>query len=185
MNKQIPSYLKLVSDNATETLPEPSEDELALAGVRQAFERATGWRLEFDTDRTKHAQPNLMWSAPVNPGVGASPGHIRLFSIAAQSQATPSISLEAASGLAGAVGQMWGELIGARRALRAREAELASGGPLALRVDDKGLATSNQIQGVLRAGAEAIGCQAAGLYLLDSATTELKLRAVGDCPSGG
>ncbi len=182
MNKQIPSYLKLVSETATETAPELPEDELALAGLRQAFEQATGWRLEFDTNRTQHAQANLMWSAPVNPGVGASPGHIRLFSLAAQNLASACVPLDAASALAGSIGQIWGELVGARRAVRAREAELASGGPLALRRDDQGLATSQRLEGVLRAGAEAIGCQAAGLYLLDSATTELKLCASWGLP---
>ena len=47
MNKQIPSYLKLVTDTITETPAAAAEDLAALEHVCQAFEQATGWRLEF------------------------------------------------------------------------------------------------------------------------------------------
>ena len=41
---------------------------------------------------------------------------------------------------------------------------------------------AERLEAVLKAGTEAIGCQAAGLYLLDEATSELKLRAIWGLP---
>jgi phosphoserine phosphatase RsbU/P len=180
VNKQIPSYLKLVTDTITQMPAASVEDLAGLAGVCQAFEQATGWRLEYTAEPTSNVQSNLMWSAPVNPGVGNSPGHIRLFSSSATDRTGhgANVGLEQASQLAEAVGQMWGELLATRRALRQREAELATGVPLVLRDDeDDSLPLAERIEAVVRSGAEALGCQAAALYLLDSATTELKLRS--------
>ncbi len=41
---------------------------------------------------------------------------------------------------------------------------------------------AHRLESVLRGGAEAIGCQAAALYLLDDATSHLKLRAAWQLP---
>jgi hypothetical protein len=78
---------------------------------------------------------------------------------------------------------LWSELVTTRRALAEREAELAVGVPLVVRDDDEHAASlAERLEAVLRGGAEAIGCQAAALYLLDSATSELKLRASWGLP---
>ena len=62
-----------------------------------------------------------------------------------------------------------------------REAELAAGVPLVPhREDQKHLAA--RLEAVLRAGAEAVGGDAIALYLLDEATTELKLRCSWGLP---
>ncbi len=183
MNKQIPSYLKLVTDTVTEAPAASCEDLSALAHVCQALEQATGWRLEYAVGPIPSTNSNLMWSAPVNPGVGASPGHIRLlFSEELPSGAAPRMALEQIEPLADALGKFWGELLAARQALRHREAELAAGVPLVLHEDDAASRLSEQLEAVLRGGAEAIGCQAAALYLLDPATTELKLRSSWGLP---
>ena len=71
----------------------------------------------------------------------------------------------------------------ARHALWQREAELAAGVPLVLHEDDPDAPQfCERLEAVLRGGAEAGGCQAAGLYLLDPATTELKLRSSWGLP---
>jgi serine phosphatase RsbU (regulator of sigma subunit) len=68
-----------------------------------------------------------------------------------------------------------GELLQTRTALRHREAELAAGVPVVPhREEEKHLA--ERLEAILRAGTEAVDCDAAGLYLLDEATTNLKLR---------
>jgi phosphoserine phosphatase RsbU/P len=68
-----------------------------------------------------------------------------------------------------------------RHALREREAELAAGVPMVPHCEEeKHLA--ERLEAALRAGAEAIGCDAAALYLLDEATTELKLRSSWGLP---
>ena len=155
-----------------------------MAAACRAFEQATLWRLEYSAEPNSSEKQNLMWSAPVNPGVGTSPGHIRLFSTEHErSGAAPRVALADASRLAEALGQMWGEVLAARRSLREREAELATGVPLVVRGDDaESPALVERLEAVLRGGAQAIDCQAAALYLLDPATSELKLRSAWGLP---
>ena len=181
MNKQIPNYLRLVTDTSLQPPATVSEDFVAIERVCHAFERSTQWRLEYG-EATDSANTNLMWSAPVNPGVGTSPGHIRLLSPAASNSA-PRVPLEDAVALAEATAMLWGELLTTRRALWQREAELAAGVPLIVRQeDDEAPALAERLEAVLRGGGEAVGCQAAALYLLDPATTELKLRSCWGLP---
>src|SRR5262249_30680354 len=59
--------------------------------------------------------------------------------------------------------------------------ELAAGVPVASRQGEEPH-LAERLEAVLKGGAEAVGCQAAGLYLLDEATSELKLRAVWRLP---
>ncbi|MEN6451535.1 MAG: PP2C family protein-serine/threonine phosphatase, partial [Thermoguttaceae bacterium] len=73
------------------------------------------------------------------------------------------------------------ELIETRDALRRREAELAAGVPVTPhREGEKHLA--ERLEAVLRAGVEAVEADAAALYLLDEATTELKVRSTWGLP---
>ena len=75
-----------------------------------------------------------------------------------------------------ALGGMLAELLGTNHALWLREAELAAGVPVVAGPDEsEHLAV--RLQAVLKSGAESVDCPAAGLYLLDEATTSLKLRS--------
>ena len=148
-----------------------------------AFREATGWSLEYHcgpkpTHPTDHA-----WSAPVNPGVGTAPGHVRLDLVRSASAASGAKRAPAAvKKLACGVAEMLGELLRTQRALWQREAELAAGVPVVVGPDEeKHLAA--RLQAVLRGGAEALGCHAAALYLLDEATTSLKLRSGWGLPT--
>src|SRR6185436_7888036 len=68
-------------------------------------------------------------------------------------------------------------------ALWRREAELAANVPVIPHsAEEEHLAS--KLQATLRAGAEAVRCQAAALYLLDDATSELKLRSSWNLPFG-
>jgi len=175
VNKQIPNYLRLVTDTSLQPGGKRDEDQAVLDRACQAFVEATGWQLDFARGASTEAPTNLMWSAPVDPGVGVSPGHIRLFTSALDSVAIP---LEQASLLAQSIGDLWGELLATRHAVWEREADLATGVPLVLRNDDpRAPSLAQRLESVLKGGAEAIGCQAAALYLLDEATSELKLRS--------
>ncbi len=175
MNKQIPNYLRLVTDTSLQPRGQRDEDQAVLDRACQAFVEATGWQLDFARGASTEAPTNLMWSAPVDPGVGVSPGHIRLFTSALDSVTIP---LEQASLLAQSIGDLWGELLATRQAVWEREADLATGVPLVLRTDDpRSPSLAQRLESVLKGGAEAIGCQAAALYLLDEATSELKLRS--------
>jgi serine phosphatase RsbU (regulator of sigma subunit) len=79
------------------------------------------------------------------------------------------------------IGELLGEINRLRRAVWHREAELAAGVPVATRPDEQPH-LAERLEAVLKTGAESLGCQAAGLYLLDDATSELKLRAMWNLP---
>ncbi len=183
MNKQIPNYLRLVTDTSLQPTVVRNEDTAALECVCDTFAHMTGWQLAYAAGPEPTATSSLMWSAPVNPGVGTSPGHIRLSMPEARAEAEPGLPLEKAGPLAEAIGQMWGEVLATRHALWQREAELAAGVPTIVRDDDpRAPSLGQRLEAVLRGGAQAIGCQAAALYLLDAATTELKLRSSWGLP---
>jgi hypothetical protein len=147
-----------------------------------AFRQATGWSLKYHRGPEPTHPTDHTWSAPVNPGVGATPGHVRLDLVRSASAASGTERAPAAvKRLASAVAEMLSELLRTRRALWQREAELAAGVPVVVRPDEeKHLAA--RLQAVLRGGAEAVGCHAAALYLLDEATTSLKLRSSWGLP---
>jgi serine phosphatase RsbU (regulator of sigma subunit) len=162
----------------------------SLPEVLRAFRRATGWSLQCLTQPSPgngsvgHAnQPtDLTWSAPVNPGVGATLGHFRIEPVGPQeAQGTKRLDSKAARELASALTGMLSELLRTQHALWQREAELAAGVPLIPHPEEKRHLAS-RLQAVLRAGAEAVDCGAAGLYLLDVGTSYLKLRSAWQLP---
>jgi hypothetical protein len=204
--KSIPAYLKLHDENRREETAATIDDSAVMADLSLAFTAATGWPLEFA--KHEEAESNLsqfsdsMCSAPVNPGVGISPGHIgigfekcladpKTVDLPASNfQAEPATAIAerrsppaqqccpetAAQQLANAIARLIGQLSGARRIIRHRDAELAAGVPIIARAEESEQ-LAELLECVLRAGAEACECQAAALYMLDDATTSLKLRA--------
>lgn len=129
-----------------------------------AFENVTGWALQAQPTRS----PNYPCAVRVVP-CGPEP---------VTSHAT---ELSIAKDFAAAISDVLRELHQTRNELFRREAELAAGIPVApRRREEEHLAT--RLEAILQGGAEAIGCQAAGLYMLDDATTELKLRSAWGLP---
>lgn len=154
----------------------------SLPEVLRAFKRVTGWSLQYAAN-AKSADPiDLRWSAPVNPGAGTTPGLLRLDPVG--SIGTPSawnVDPKAVRELASAIAGMLSELLQTQHALWQREAELATSvSPTPQPADAHHLAA--RLQAILQGGAEAIGCHAAALYLLDDATTSLKLRSLWGLP---
>jgi phosphoserine phosphatase RsbU/P len=160
-----------------------------LESLCQAFERATGWTMGYDQGAGALGEA---WSATIDDGRGQTAGRLVLSaappcrandgprSKSGESPLQP-IDLQAARPLALAVGGLLGEVNRLRRALWLREAELAAGVPVTSRpATEPHLA--DRLESVLRGGAEAVGCQAAGLYLLDENTSSLKLRACWGMP---
>lgn len=181
MSKPFPSYLRLVAETPLPSV-RADEDTAALERVCQAFSQAIGLQLSYVTADAP-SQPNLLWSAPVNTGVGTPPGLIRLTGChdGASAGDGPKVGPQEARELAIAVSSLWSELLQTRLALRSREAELAVAIPV---IEDRQEAhkLAARLESVLRGGAEAVNCQAAALYLLDDATSELKLRASWGLP---
>ncbi len=79
------------------------------------------------------------------------------------------------------IADLLSDLFETRAARCGSEAELAAGVPLVpLRDEEKHLA--ERLQAAIKAGAEAVDADAVALYLLDEATTELKLRSAWGLP---
>ncbi|MFO0896068.1 MAG: SpoIIE family protein phosphatase [Pirellulales bacterium] len=182
MTRPIPSYLRLHTEDSTEVV-RPEVDELASLGEAcRSFEQATGWALRYVPGREPSNDPDLMWSAPVDPGVGIAPGHFRIdLGGPALSEHGPRLDLESASILAGSIAALACTLLQTRQALWQREAELAAGVPLVSSSQDA-THLAERLEGALRAAAQAVDAEAAGLYLLDAGTTELKLRSCWGLP---
>jgi len=161
----------------------PDADKVrSLPAVLAAFCEATGWSLQYRRNPQPSGRTNLAWSTPVDLGDPAVAGQFSL---------RPPRSAATASGsrkppapvehLAASLAALVKELLRTRHALWQREAELAADVPVVFRRDGpKHLAA--RLQAVLRGGAQAVGCHAAALYLLDEGTTSLKLRSSWGLP---
>ena len=182
MAKAIPGYLKLQGTRAAEAERSEAEHFNGLAELCYAFSDATGWPLRYESGAELRQDPVLKWSAPVDPGVGAALGHLRIDlgdsddePVARRREAKP------AQRLAAGIADLLGQLAAARRTVWHREADLAAGVPVIERPDEpRQLAT--RLRAVLKAGAKACDCDAAALYMLDEGTSELKLRSAWGLP---
>ena len=155
----------------------------SLPDVLQAFQQATGWSLQYQAGpapKTPKEAEQPRWSAAINGGQGSSPAHLVLAPVEGVDKPLP-VEFEAARKLASAIGGMLEEVQQVRRALVEREAELAAGVPLVPHKDEPEH-LANRLEAVLRGGAKAVGCQAAAMYLLDEATSKLKLRSCWGLP---
>ncbi len=172
MTKPASAHLRLFTETTSVVEhPEPTTAD-RLEELCAAFSAATGVALE----PARRPDPR--------PLADREPWRVRLAApTAAPFAPPPTDELYArARRLADALGEVLAELEQTREALRRREAELATGIPLVAEVGaDRHLA--DRLESVLRAAAEAVGARAAGLYLLDSGTTELKLRTGWNLPA--
>ena len=181
--------LKLYTEQPAKVVRPQIEAVGSLPAVLRAFEATTGWSLRYVDGEPQRRQTDQRWSAPVSPGVGVTLGHLSLEPLdhtpaeytSHAPAATKPIDRDTARSMAAALADLLAELMQTRRALWQREAELAAGVPLIPHTDEqKHLA--ERLEAVLRGGAEAVDCHAAALYMLDEATTELKLRASWGLP---
>lgn len=183
MTRKIPSYLKLHVETPADEPAKAAADN-SWAALCGAFETATGWSLRIDERSRPRA--SVAWSAAVELPDGSKAAQVSLETVAGdasleQQAARSSVDLERAVPLAEAIARLWAESDRLRRAVREREADLAAGVPVVSRgSEEKHLAV--RLESVLKGGAEAVGCDAAALYLLDDATSELKLRSLWGLP---
>jgi serine phosphatase RsbU (regulator of sigma subunit) len=198
--------LRLYTEQSPHPAPASFETIASLPDLRRAFEEATGWAL-----RSRPKKPAARWRPGAQPAFndasrtaalpkprGAAGGRCGL-SIELPKNAPKLESLlgddanrdkperptgidrGAADALARSIATLLDELLTAQVALRQREAQLAANVPLASRCEPPGDLAA-RLDAVLRAGAEAVGCQSAALYLLDDDTTELKMRSSWGLP---
>lgn len=144
-----------------------------------AFEDATGWPLEYAAGENAARLSHAAWSMPLAIRSRAA-GHLLIPRSAGHANVRR--PLEGAVGLAEQLGALLSRFATAQQALAECAAELATAIPVV------GTRSSNRefaehLEEVLRAGALGLGCQAAGLWLLDDATSQLSLRAAWNLPA--
>jgi serine phosphatase RsbU (regulator of sigma subunit) len=171
VTKKTVAHLKLHVEDAPPSPPELAQGDVPLDSLCRAFEQTTGWQLRHESGLACLGES---WSAPIQGGgrLVMSPGEADDARQADLAQARP---------LALALAGLLGEVNRLRRALWEREAELAAGVPVASRPDEEPH-LAERLESVLKGGAEAVGCSAAALYLLDETTSSLKLRAAFGLP---
>jgi len=164
-----------------------TDGDLTVATFQAAFEDVTGWSLELASPKL---EPRSAAAGPrhfvAEQDTALASGGLRFHLVPSGRRRTGDDSRPLhpadARRLAHASAQLMQELCTARAALWQREAELAAGVPVAPRTDeDQHLA--RRLESILHGGAEAVGCRSAALYLLDSATTQLKLRSSWGLPA--
>jgi len=173
-------HLKLYTEQPPKPNRPPIEAVECLPELLRTFQAATDWPLRYVSDRKSVG--DLLWSAPVCVGSGLPADALVLDSPNETERADrPELDRNSVRSLVGSIADLLSELLQTRQVLKQREAELAAGVPLVPhRTEEKHLA--NRLEAVLRAGAEAVGGDAAALYLLDEATTKLKLRCSWGLP---
>ncbi|MGA2067475.1 MAG: SpoIIE family protein phosphatase [Thermoguttaceae bacterium] len=197
------SSLKLYAEQPPAPERPATEAVASLPALLRAFQRATGWSLQYVAKPAPSHPGGQQGTIPVTSGSAEPCGHFRLTPGASALDVPPGPDLAdpmprrlqplddlppkpradrpSAKALASAVADMLGDLLEVRRALREREADLAAGVPLVSHADEP-QHLAERLEAVLRGGAQAVGCQAAALYLLDEATSVLKLRACWGLP---
>ena len=175
------SSLRLYPEQPPKPVRSPIDSIASLPEVLRAFQRATGWSLQHGVGAEPKSSSGPDYAVPATPAAEAVFEKFRLGAVEGSEARKPPVDWEAARGLASALADMVDEFAQVRTALRQREAELAAGVPLIPHANPQGHLAA-RLEAVLRSGAEAIGCHAAALYLLDEATSKLKLRSCWGLP---
>ncbi len=170
------NHLRIFREEAGRT--DRSESVLvgSMPEVQRAFQELTGWSLRYQSGPAPKNPTGLTLSTPVTPGRGMPPGHLRLTPVGPEASSQADDPSDEIRRMGSALGGMLAELLGTNHALWLREAELAAGVPV-VAAPDESEHLAVRLQAVLKSGAESVDCPAAGLYLLDEATTSLKLRS--------
>ena len=166
MSNRIPDYLKLHVEEPKTSHDQgfPEFDRLCLA-----FPNVTGCHLAVDSCPGLGNQLTFPWleTPPTQFQVSLETANLAGF---------PNPKAQDRRELSEAITDLLNELSRTRHALRHREAELATGVPV-VSVAEDGQHLADRLEAVLREAANMLHCNGAGLYLLDEATTCLKLRA--------
>lgn len=174
--------LRVFPETAPEPTAPPAVDEIrSLPALLDAFRETTGWTLRYASGSQPSSSADSTWSAPVNPGVGTSPGHLEFEPPSSATNQERRPSAEAVR-LAETMADTLCELSAYQNALWRREAELATVLPLVPQAESE-RHLAERLQAALKGGTEAVEADAAALYVLDEATTQLKLRSAWGLPT--
>ncbi len=169
-------HLRLYTEHLSKLERQTSDAVGSLPALLTAFRASTGHGLRFISEPDEKVQQTAL-TIPV-PGSAEAQGYLLLERL---EKLSPDNSSAATKKMAESLADLVGELLQTRDVVRMREAELAAGVPVIPHAEEE-KHLSARLESILRAGAEAVECDAAALYLLDEGTTELKLRSSWGLP---
>ncbi|MDG2206854.1 MAG: GAF domain-containing protein [Pirellulales bacterium] len=178
----------------------PALAEGAYDSICEAFSLATGvplffspglhgdaqsaWHSGFDRERLKgknriaRAGPTL-WSQPVRSSAQQVVGHLKL--VENSDSVDDPRHASAVLDLAQTLGRLINDVADARRTAETLASEIALTSPFTARKQTRG--NLNQwLQSVLQALVDSLECVAAAMYVLDDATSELRIRSMWGLP---
>lgn len=174
-------YLRLHVEPPPEEIWPKLQQSPSLRSVVERFTAATGWPLRYVPGEAATDGTDVVWSGEIRLSAGDVAGRLCIDPSDDRSSTGPLLELPAATTLAESLVGVLTELAETQTALWQREAELAAGVPVAAQEEEE-FHLAWRLESALKGGAEAVGCRAAGLYLLDAATTQLKLRSSWGLP---
>lgn len=175
MPRSTPNYLRVHREDTTSPPFASQEQYPGWSEVARALSAVAGIELCLREDAGRPQPPRLGRKPGSGRRVDAVPAAHRTGGDAA------ALSGHLAS-LAGGLESLLAEIDHLRRVVRQREAELATHIPVVARDSADHLA--ERLEAALASAAEVVGADSAGLYLLDDATSQLKLRAAHNLPAG-
>ena len=183
MTRKTATHLRLhVEENPRAKHPQLDEIR-SLQRLCDAFQHVTGWSMQ--CRRGGSTASHAVWSRSIGEAAGAERCEVSLDPGSEFSAGTrlfdEGCEQDTAQELAASIADLLQELQQTRSALWQREAELAVGIPVTPHPDEQAH-LAERLESVLKAGAQAVGCQAAAVYLLDEATRKLKLRSCWGLP---
>lgn len=181
MTKQIPSYLRLVTDAVSPEVTQPPVEDDALARLCRSFRQAFGLQLSSRPGPIPADDPNVLWAQTLRQDATGDQRVLCLGSTDDAGSDTIQRDFSSARELAQSLSEILSQLNDTRRVLWQREAELAVGIPVVTRPDEDVLLAS-RLEAILQGAADGVDAEAAALYLLDDATSQLKLRASWGLP---
>jgi phosphoserine phosphatase RsbU/P len=165
VTKDVPPFPRLHLAEGFSTPPMLPSVSNSMESMNRAFQTATGWSLcEQQQQRTTGDSPDMPRFMVSATDVGDESAELQ------------PIERHRAAKLADTFSELYDRIDALQSALWRREAELAIGIPVSPRREEESH-LAERLEVMLMNGAEATGCQAAGLYMLDDATSLLKLRA--------
>ena len=178
MVSRIPAYLRLHTNNEEDAfrIPEggesPEQHAFSMDVLCQKFTEVTGADLQYGPFDTLLNEVD--WFMEIED---SRPGQSMAFGLKGTNDNLDGQALRQIENLAGEVGWLADRLHKTERALWEREAELAVGIPVTAHPENDEAHIAERLQSILRCGVEAVNCSAGALFLLDEATTELKVRS--------
>lgn len=179
MPRQIPNYLRVHREETQDSRPIRQEAYPGLSKISEALTDLTGFGLALrEEPSTKKGK--RMSQQHVTRG-----GKMARLELHSHEGPKPSSGenpdlLQNLGGLAGGLEFLLAEIDRLRIAVRQREAELATHIPVVAHPAADHLA--DRLEAALASAVEVTGANAAGLYVLDDATSELKLRSSHNLP---